>query len=104
MTTLMWEAVAADVDALVAWASSYQAVGMHGRETYVSAEGRVVLITHWRDEAHADAADLTPPPGTTSRDPHVWRFGRGGVLPFPAGPAVSAALAPVLMVGLAPST
>ena len=76
MTTVMWEAVAADVGALVAWARSLAPDGLLRRETYVSADDRVVLVTDWRDDAAADAADLTPPPGTCTRPPHVWRFTR----------------------------
>ncbi len=73
MTTLMWEAVAADVDALVTWATAFQADGLAGKEVYVSAEGRVVLITHWTAEP---PTALTPPPGTLQRDGHAWRFTR----------------------------
>lgn len=76
MITLMWEVVATDVDAVVAWARSLRPHGMMGRETYVSEDGRVVLITHWRNAELAAEADLTPPAGSVAREPHVWRFTR----------------------------
>jgi hypothetical protein len=76
MTTVMWEAVAADLDGLLAWARAYDAEGLAAKEVYVSADDRVVIVAHWRDEGAADAADLTPPAGTTSRPPHAWRFSR----------------------------
>jgi hypothetical protein len=74
MTTLMWEAVAADVDAVVAWARGYDADGLSAIEAYVSADARVVLVTHWRDAAAAAAADLTAPAGSLAREPHAWTF------------------------------
>ena len=74
--TLMWEAVASDTDALLAWANAVTADGLLRRETFVSGDGRVVLVTDWRDAAAARAADLTPPPGTCAREPHVWAFRR----------------------------
>ena len=73
MTTLMWEAVAADTDALVAWARAYDAEGLTGKEVYVSADARVVLVTHWAAEP---PEALTPPAGTTQREGHAWRFTR----------------------------
>lgn len=75
MTTLMWEAVAADTGALVAWATAYDAAGLTGKEVYVSADARVVLVTHWSGEP---PETLTPPPGTTERAGHAWRFTRLG--------------------------
>jgi hypothetical protein len=73
MTTLMWEAVAADVDAVVAWATAFAAAGLAAKEVYVSADDRVVLITHWTGEP---PAALTPPAGSLTRDGHAWRFTR----------------------------
>ena len=85
MTTLMWEAVAEPgrADEVAAWALALTADGLVGREVYVSADDRVVLVAHWRDAAAADAAaadpaGLTPPEGTLRRPPHAWRFTRVG--------------------------
>jgi hypothetical protein len=74
MTTLMWEAVASDVDAVLTWARGYDADGLSAIEAYVSTDSRVVLVTHWRDAAAAVAADLTAPAGTLEREPHTWTF------------------------------
>ncbi|HWL37395.1 MAG TPA: hypothetical protein VNQ77_14520 [Frankiaceae bacterium] len=71
MTTLMWEAVATDVDAVVAWALSFHAEGMTAKEVYVSADDRVVMISHWSGEP---PETLTPPAGSLVRDGHAWRF------------------------------
>lgn len=73
MTTLMWEAVANDVEAVVAWALAYDAEGMTAKEVYVSADDRVVVISHWSGEP---PATLTPPAGSLERDGHAWRFTR----------------------------
>lgn len=69
----MWEAVAADVDAVVAWARDYTADGLEAKEVYVSADDRVVVITHWAGDP---PETLTPPSGTLRRDAHAWRFRR----------------------------
>lgn len=75
MTTLMWEAVAADVDAVVAWATAFEAEGMTAKEVYVSADGRVVVVSHWSGEP---PETLTPPAGSLAREGHAWRFTRVG--------------------------
>ena len=69
----MWEAVAVDVDAVVAWARSYDAAGLAGKEVYVSADDRVVMITHWTAEP---PEEMAPPEGTLRRKGHAWRFSR----------------------------
>lgn len=77
MTTLMWEAVAARIDEVVAWAVTFRSEGLEGSEVYVSDDDdRVVLITHWHDEAAASAANFAPPAGTLAREPRAWRFRR----------------------------
>ena len=73
----MWEAVAADVAAVVAWATAYDADGLTGKEVYVSGDDRVVVIAHWAAEA-PDTLDPPPPAAALSRAPHAWRFTRVG--------------------------
>lgn len=74
MTTLMWEAVAADVEAVLAWARAFEADGMTRKEVYVAdAGGRVVVITDWTADP---PGTLTPPSGTLLRDGHAWTFRR----------------------------
>ena len=78
MITVMWEAVA-DPDRIaevVGWATGLAADGLAGTEVYVSADSRVVVLAHWRDED--SVADLVAPAGTLRREPHAWRFTRVG--------------------------
>ena len=71
----MWEAVAADVGAVLAWAAAYDADGLAGKEVYVSADDRVVVLAHWAGEPPA-TLDPPPPAAALRREPHAWRFTR----------------------------
>lgn len=75
MSTLMWEAVATDVEAVIAWAKAYDAPGLTAKEIYTSLDGRVVVISHWRGDP---PETLTPPAGTLARAGHAWRFTKVG--------------------------
>jgi hypothetical protein len=67
MTTLMWEAKAADgrADELVGWAAQHAAPAAR---LYRSADGRVVVIDPTGTGLPATPAELV------TRPPHVWPF------------------------------
>jgi len=63
----MWETVADDVGAVLAWARDLAADGLTAKEVYVSDDdARVVVVTHWSGE----------PPETLRAGGRAWRFRR----------------------------
>lgn len=79
MITRMWEARAADADALAeAMLAGLPAGadGYAGGEVYRSLDqpGRVVVVTHWRDEAALAAYAGDVPARLVEGEPRVWHF------------------------------
>ncbi|MDK1472839.1 hypothetical protein QNO07_05240 [Streptomyces sp. 549] len=74
----MWEAKAAPgrADDLLAWARTRPlAPEPVRRETFTAPGDRVLVITWWHAAYDADLPEIPdPPPGTTARPVHRWRF------------------------------